>query len=47
MTFAKLNTFLFFIIFLGVISSLCAITTLKIYKENNLGNKISIFISKQ
>lgn len=44
MTFNKLNLILASMIFLGVVSSLCAVTTINIYQENNLGFHITKFI---
>lgn len=45
MTFNRLNFILASMIFVGVIGSLCAITTLNSYKENNLGTKVTIFLA--
>lgn len=44
MTFNRLNLILASMIFLGVVSSLCVVTTVNNYKENNLGVQITKFI---
>jgi hypothetical protein len=44
MTFNKLNTILAITIFLGVVTSLCTVTTMNSYKDNNLGTNISKFL---
>lgn len=46
MTFNKINTILAITIFLGVVTSLCAVTTMNSYKDNHLGTNISKFIAK-
>lgn len=46
MTFNKLNLILASMIFLGVVSSLCVVTTINNYKENNLGVQITKFIEE-
>jgi len=47
MTFNRLNLILGSMIFVGVIGSLCVITTLNSYKQNHVGTKITIFLASK
>lgn len=46
MTFNKLNTILAITIFLGVVTSICAVTTMNSFKDNNVETNISKFIAE-
>lgn len=47
MTFNRLNLILGSMIFIGVIGTVCATTTLNSYKQNHVGTKITIFLASK
>lgn len=47
MSFNKINTILAMAIFLGVVTSLCAVTTMESYNQNNLGTQVTKFLAEK